>query len=484
MTNADVYFFGSYRLDTNPPRLTRDGVEVDLGARHLVLLAALVSRAGETLSKNILTDLGWPGIIVTINSLDQAILAIRRTVALPSGEVLIETVPRRGFRFAAKVRRGETQQKDDDLDAVMAAHRAWIEGRAGLETLESGAIVRARATFEDVVVRMPRRAPAHVGLANALALQFEMTRTDAEPDIAALQRALEHATTARRLDPSYGEAWATLGFVLERAGRRDDGLAAAREAIALEPDNWRHHLRLAAASWGEERLREARRTLTLLPGLAMAHWLAASVLVARGALGEAERELTSGAGGSGLDQHGAGGSGLGAHTTTRFSSVAIHWLRGLLLLARGDKDGALAEFKRELALEGSGHLYARECAANTWYAIGATRFRDGDRDGAHAAFLESVKRVPKHPFARAALGNVAAASGPPSIDRAIAQAVCMTMHEAQGGAGTAAAAIEQVLAAAPQGNAGWLLPVEPILGVARCPETWMRVLARLRSRAA
>lgn len=482
MTNADVYFFGSYRLDTNPPRLTRDGVEVDLGARHLVLLAALVSRAGETLSKNILTDLGWPGIIVTINSLDQAILAIRRTVALPSGEVLIETVPRRGFRFVAKVRRSEAQPKDDDLDAVMTAHRAWIEGRAGLETLESGAIVRARVTFEDVVARMPRRAPAHVGLAKALALQFEMTRTDAEPDIAVLQRALEHATTARRLDPSYGEAWATLGFVLERAGRRDDGLAAAREAIALEPDNWRHHLRLAAASWGEERLREARRTLTLLPGLAMAHWLAASVLVARGALGEAERELRCGL--ENPDGDGTGSSGLGAQHTTRFSAVALHWLLGLLLLARGDRDGALREFDLELALEGSGHLYARECAANTWYAIGATRFRDGDRDGAHAAFLESVKRVPKHPSARAALGNVAAASGPPSIDRAIAQAVCMKMHEAQGGAGTAAAAIEQVLAAAPQGNAGWLLPVEPILGVARCPERWMRVLARLRSRAA
>ena len=38
---------------------------------------------------------------------------------------------------------------------------------------------------------------------------------------------------------------------------------------------------------------------------------------------------------------------------------------------------ALEEFERELMLENAGQLYARECAANTWYAIGALRLRQG-----------------------------------------------------------------------------------------------------------
>src|SRR5688572_31754262 len=54
----------------------------------------------------------------------------------------------------------------------------------------------------------------------------------------------------------------TLGFVLDRTGHHVDALAAMRRAVSLEPDNWRHYFRLSYVSWGEERLRAARRTLT------------------------------------------------------------------------------------------------------------------------------------------------------------------------------------------------------------------------------
>jgi hypothetical protein len=44
--------------------------------------------------------------------------------------------------------------------------------------------------------------------------------------------------------------------------------------------------------------------------------------------------------------------------------------------------------------------------------------------------------------------------------------------------------VDQALSAAPPGNAGWLIPVEPLLNVAAAPEVWNSVLARLRTRAA
>ena len=82
--------------------------------------------------------------------------------------------------------------------------------------------------------------------------------------------------------------------MLDRTGNNLDARAAASRAVVLEPDNWRHHFRLAFVSWGEERLRAAHRTLALLPGFPLAHWLAATVHVARQVLPEAERELEAG----------------------------------------------------------------------------------------------------------------------------------------------------------------------------------------------
>src|SRR5262249_11724843 len=148
----------------------------------------------------------------------------------------------------------ERRESDETLDALLAPHRAWTEGRAALETLERSQILRARQAFEQVLANVPELTSVHVGLANACAMQFEMTRADQLPDLAALQRGEHHAREACRLDPSSGEAWATLGFVLERCGNRTDAIAALRRAVSLEADNWRHHLRLSYGSWGEERL--------------------------------------------------------------------------------------------------------------------------------------------------------------------------------------------------------------------------------------
>jgi hypothetical protein len=48
----------------------------------------------------------------------------------------------------------------------------------------------------------------------------------------------------------------------------------------------------------------------------------------------------------------------------------------------------------------------------------------------------------------------------------------------------AAALVDRALAAAPPGNAGWLVPVEPLLNVSAHPVVWIPALSRLRTRAA
>jgi DNA-binding winged helix-turn-helix (wHTH) protein/Tfp pilus assembly protein PilF len=507
-----IYSFGPFELDAAARRLTRAGTLVPLPDRHCSVLLDLVAHAGSVRSKDALVETAWQGVAVTDNSLEQAVSALRRILGSSAdGQPYIVTVPRQGYRFAGEVARATARATDASLDALLAPHRAFVEGRAALETLERDAIIRARRVFEDVLRSVPDQASAHVGLANACVMQFEMTRADASPDVAALQAAARHAREACRLDPQYGEAWATLGFVLDRAGQHGDAVAVSRRAIAIEPDNWRHQLRLASVSWGEERLRASHRTLALLPGFPMAHWLAATVHVARHAFDDAERELEAGI-----------GRAEESAWKGRFSSVALHWLQGVIHLARGRDAEAMRAFERELALESSGHLYARECCANTWYAVGVLRLRQARLADAREAFASALARVPAHALARIAMeavctsaggapftttaaigdtpdGTVVAASGrrlapatgprdvpaPPgatSVDAAFVEASRLVLA---GFHPDAARLVEVAIAAAPDGSsAGWTLPVEPLLDAGRRPDVWATALARLRTRSA
>jgi DNA-binding winged helix-turn-helix (wHTH) protein len=459
--------FEPFALDPARRRLTRAGEPIAVSERQLDVLLRLVAQPGQVVAKDDLIAAAWKDVAVADNSLEQAISALRRILGQPpSGGTYIETVPRRGYRFGVDVERKAARETDARLDALLAPHRAFVEGRAALETLEAGQVAGALAALKDAIAAAPDYAAAHVGMANALLMRFEMTRTDPSPDTASLTQSIHHAREACRLDARSAEGWATLGFVLGRTGTRVDALAAAGRAVGLEPDNWRHHFRLANIAWGEERLRAAHRTVALLPEFPLAHWLAATVYVARQLLDEAERELAA---------------GLASETArAKFGAVALHWLRGLIHMARGDEGRALEDFDSELACESGGHLYSRECCANTWYAVGALRRRQGRDDEARAAFNEAIKRVAAHPMALVALNRSPGAPSDPLVV-AVAQAASLAMTGAHAGAATVVAA---ALSTAEPGNAGWFVPVEPTLHVTARPEVWADTLARLRHRAA
>jgi hypothetical protein len=248
--------------------------------------------------------------------------------------------------------------------------------------------------------------------------------------------------------------------------------------VDLEPDNWRHHLRLAFVSWGEARLRAAQQTLQLMPGLALAHWLAASVHVARQAFAAAERELTAGAAAQDEQSDGAG-----------FGGIGLHWLSGLLRLTQGDGDAAERHFDRELEFENSGHLYARECCAAALYAKGCHAVHRGDHGAAAMAFAEVLRRVPGHPMALAA-GDANSADLTARLNSlrqrgaGVDAAVALAVRDAVRGGEPDVADIRSVLQQAPPGAAAWYLPVEPMLRPAANGARWAPLLALLRSRAA
>src|SRR4029453_13292586 len=127
---------------------------------------------------------------------------------------------------------------------------------------------QAIAQFERAVAADPRYALAYTGLASAELAFYETTRSDNEPAQDQLHRAVEHARRGVELNGALAEAHATLALVLVSAWATTEAAEAARQAVAMEPTNWRHLFRLGHASWGDERLRAAAHTLALYPDFA------------------------------------------------------------------------------------------------------------------------------------------------------------------------------------------------------------------------
>src|SRR5438876_9279881 len=89
--------------------------------------------------------------------------------------------------FLAPVERKQAPKAPIAFDAVLHPHRIFIDGRAALETLDRDEVARARQAFAEALRAAPDLVAAHIGIANACVLQFEGSRVDAAPDLAALR---------------------------------------------------------------------------------------------------------------------------------------------------------------------------------------------------------------------------------------------------------------------------------------------------------
>jgi transcriptional activator of cad operon len=95
---------GDWRVDPQLGQLTRGGQIERLDARTLRLLLHLANRAGETVSMEELLDSVWSGVVVTQDSVYQAVTQLRRLLGDDAKDPrYIVTVPRLGYRLVAAV---------------------------------------------------------------------------------------------------------------------------------------------------------------------------------------------------------------------------------------------------------------------------------------------------------------------------------------------------------------------------------------------
>ena len=99
-----MYVFGAFSLDLTAGELRRGQQAVTLRPKCFDLLLFLVSHAGELVSKERLLEQIWPDVVVNEATLSRTMTELREVLGDDAQQPqLIETVPRRGYRFIAPV---------------------------------------------------------------------------------------------------------------------------------------------------------------------------------------------------------------------------------------------------------------------------------------------------------------------------------------------------------------------------------------------
>lgn len=111
---AFTYTFGSFEMRPAGRRLRRSGADVALTARAFDVLAALVERGGELVSRDELLARVWRGVVVEDNNLAVQVATLRRLL----GPDAIATLPGFGYRFALEVTRAADTGAGTARDAL------------------------------------------------------------------------------------------------------------------------------------------------------------------------------------------------------------------------------------------------------------------------------------------------------------------------------------------------------------------------------
>lgn len=103
--------FGPFRLDISQRLLAREGVPIELGARAMDLLIALVSAPNQIVSKQDLISQVWPDVTVEEGSLRFHMTSLRKALSDgQDGARYITTIAGRGYCFVAPVSRLRSPQ--------------------------------------------------------------------------------------------------------------------------------------------------------------------------------------------------------------------------------------------------------------------------------------------------------------------------------------------------------------------------------------
>jgi tetratricopeptide (TPR) repeat protein len=219
---------------------------------------------------------------------------------------------------------GERAALGSRLAVNPEAHEAFLKGRYYLEKRKEATTRRAMEYFQAAIKADPEYAPAYDGLANSfITLALPEAMQEALPPVVAYPQARAAALRALQLDPTSGEATATLAHIafqidhdwprgeagFRRAlelspsahqflamqifwvGRTDEALREIRAAHVLDPlslpINANECLILGGARQFDAAITQCRRALEIEPNFVITHFRLGQVFILQGKYHEA-----------------------------------------------------------------------------------------------------------------------------------------------------------------------------------------------------
>jgi DNA-binding winged helix-turn-helix (wHTH) protein/tetratricopeptide (TPR) repeat protein len=268
--------FGVFEFDLRTGELRKAGSRVRLSGQPVTVLARLVERPGELVTREELRRELWSGdtFVDFERNLNSAIKRLRAALG-DSGQSprFIETLPRRGYRFLLPVRFA-----DEPADPVVQAHPESVDHRASETTrapwrwsrsLGAAAVLILSTTVLVALVALPRPARQPDGVvarppAAALAPAVETVDRPGVPlaylrgryhlargTEADFDRARRYFEEALSLDPSHAPSHAgladyyTVTDALPPEAAFSSARRYARQALALDEDLPDAHTSLA-----------------------------------------------------------------------------------------------------------------------------------------------------------------------------------------------------------------------------------------------
>ena len=128
---------GNWEIDPISGEISRQGKTTRLEVRAMRLLLCLADHPGEVVSIEELLNRGWGDVVVSSDSVYQAMTSLRRQLGDDAKQPkYIATIPRLGYRLVAKVRRSAVSQESEPaLQEIAGAPSSTSSGsrvRAGL----------------------------------------------------------------------------------------------------------------------------------------------------------------------------------------------------------------------------------------------------------------------------------------------------------------------------------------------------------------
>ena len=400
------YRFGAFTVDPAAYTLRRDGEPVPISPRPFDLLVHLLRNPQRLVTKDELLDALWPGVVVTENTLTQAVSDLRRALReTPGAPRCLETVPRRGYRWIAAIGLEapplEAVRPRPSGRAVAVMDFANLTGGDALAWLASGiaeTVTNDLRTLDGLrvidrwrVVEAARGdGPTPLGV--AAAVEADLVVAGSYQGVADRLR-----VTARILESRTGDTVATAKadglldaiFELEDqiVGQLSAGLGLAADAgrIASPETSSLDAYRAAVEGYVQLQSLDARLLPAAVEAFGRAVDLDQSYALAWAGLANAEHaiyELTRAA--NRPDRARLESALLHAHRAIALNErlPGVHATLGFLLVSAGRRSEALAAARRAVALDPHNWMHLFILGHASW---GEERLRAQERALAHYA---------------------------------------------------------------------------------------------------